>query len=59
MRVVITGGGGFIGSRLARALLARGKLTAPDGSEREISRIVLLDARVSGRRCRAIRGSRS
>ena len=43
MRVVITGGGGFIGSRLARALLARGKLTAPDGSERQISRIVLLD----------------
>ncbi len=43
MRVVITGGGGFLGSRLARALLARGKLTAPDGSERQISRIALLD----------------
>ncbi len=43
MRVVITGGGGFLGSRLARALLARGKLTGPEGSERQISRIVLLD----------------
>jgi nucleoside-diphosphate-sugar epimerase len=43
MRVVITGGGGFLGSRLARALLARGRLTAADGSERQISRIVLLD----------------
>ena len=44
MRVVITGGGGFLGSRLARTLLARGKLTAPDGAERQIARIVLLDA---------------
>jgi len=44
MRVVITGGGGFLGSRLARALLARGKLTAPEGTEREITRVVLLDA---------------
>ncbi|HUJ87318.1 MAG TPA: D-erythronate dehydrogenase [Burkholderiales bacterium] len=44
MRVVITGGGGFLGSRLARALLARGRLTAPDGAEREISRVVLLDS---------------
>ena len=43
MKVVITGGGGFLGSRLARALLARGKLTAPDGTERQISRVVLLD----------------
>ena len=44
MRVVITGGGGFLGSRLARALLARGRLTAPEGAEREIARVVLLDA---------------
>ena len=44
MRVVITGGGGFLGSRLARVLLARGRLSAPDGVEREITRLVLLDA---------------
>ncbi|HKI63640.1 MAG TPA: D-erythronate dehydrogenase [Burkholderiales bacterium] len=44
MRVVITGGGGFLGSRLARELLARGKLIAPDGTERAITRVVLLDA---------------
>jgi nucleoside-diphosphate-sugar epimerase len=42
MKVVVTGGGGFLGLRLARTLLARGKLTAA-GSEREISKIVLLD----------------
>lgn len=39
MKVLITGGGGFLGSRLARALLARGEL----GGQR-ISGIVLLDA---------------
>jgi D-erythronate 2-dehydrogenase len=38
MKVVITGGGGFIGSKLARALLARGTLAA-----QEISRLVLAD----------------
>jgi nucleoside-diphosphate-sugar epimerase len=42
MRVVITGGGGFLGLRLAKSLLARGKLTAAGGA-REIARIVLLD----------------
>jgi len=44
MKVVITGGGGFLGFRLARALLARGQLTAPDGRAGEISKLVLLDA---------------
>src|SRR3954468_6872345 len=39
MRVLITGGGGFIGSRLAKALLARGTLAGE-----KISRLVLLDA---------------
>src|SRR5882672_893636 len=38
MKILLTGGGGFIGQRLAKALLARGKL----GGE-PISRITLLD----------------
>ena len=39
MKVLITGGGGFIGSRLARALLARGSLAGE-----KISKLTLLDA---------------
>lgn len=43
MRVVITGGAGFLGARLARALLARGALAGPDGAPRRIERLVLVD----------------
>jgi nucleoside-diphosphate-sugar epimerase len=43
MRVVITGGAGFIGTRLARALLEQGSLTDASGTNREITQIVLLD----------------
>jgi nucleoside-diphosphate-sugar epimerase len=43
MKVVITGGGGFIGSKLAQALLARGTLADSDGRPRKISRLVLAD----------------
>jgi nucleoside-diphosphate-sugar epimerase len=43
MKIVITGGGGFLGFKLAKALLARGRLTGPDGREQEIAKIVLLD----------------
>src|SRR6187397_735371 len=43
MRIVITGGAGFLGNRLARKLLERGSLTDAHGREREIASIVLLD----------------
>jgi nucleoside-diphosphate-sugar epimerase len=44
MHVVITGGAGFIGLRLARRLLAQGSLCGPNGRSREIEQIVLFDA---------------
>ena len=43
MRIVITGGAGFLGTRLARKLLERGTLTDATGRTREIASIVLLD----------------
>ena len=43
MRVVITGGAGFIGRRLAERLLARGTLAGPDGRQTAIDELVLLD----------------
>ena len=44
MKVFITGGGGFIGYRLARRLLERGTLAGPDGTATPISAIKLFDA---------------
>ena len=43
MNVVITGGAGFIGRRLARALLGRGSLTGPAGPAQRIERLTLVD----------------
>ena len=43
MNVVITGGAGFLGMRLARTLLNRGTLQDTDGRDRPIDRIVLVD----------------
>ena len=43
MNVVITGGAGFLGQRLARRLLQRGMLAGADGSQQRIERITLLD----------------
>ena len=43
MKVLITGGGGFIGYRLAQALLKRGTLAGAEDKQESISEIVLLD----------------
>jgi nucleoside-diphosphate-sugar epimerase len=43
MRIVITGGAGFIGKKLARALLARGTLTDRHGTVQSIREITLFD----------------
>ncbi len=44
MRVVISGGGGFLGSMLCTKLLQRGSLIGPTGYSEPIERVVLLDA---------------
>ena len=44
MKVIITGGGGFLGSQLCSRLLDRGHLTGPEGNLEPIEQIVLLDA---------------
>lgn len=43
MKVLITGGAGFLGQRLARELLARGSLKDTGGTPRAITELVLLD----------------
>jgi len=43
MRIVITGGAGFLGRRLARAILARGQLTDASGARRQVREVLLVD----------------
>ena len=43
MRIVITGGAGFIGKKLARALLARGTLMDRHGTAQAMREITLFD----------------
>lgn len=45
MKVIITGGGGFLGSQLANKLAKRGELTGLSGGPEPIEEIILLDAR--------------
>ena len=60
MRIVITGGAGFLGTRLARKLLDRGTLTDANGRVREITSLTLLDvaepAAFADPRVRAVAG---
>lgn len=44
MKILITGGGGFLGSQLGDALLKRGTVVGPSGGQEPIDEIVLLDA---------------
>lgn len=43
MEILITGGAGFLGAKLAQELLARGTLAGRDGKQQTITRITLLD----------------
>jgi D-erythronate 2-dehydrogenase len=59
MHIVITGGAGFLGSKLATALLARGALTDARGTRRDIARLTLVDvapARIDDSRVTSVSG---
>jgi D-erythronate 2-dehydrogenase len=46
MKVIITGGTGFLGQRLATRILEQGWLFAPSGERQEVSELVLFDSRI-------------
>ena len=43
MQILITGGAGFLGTRLAKAILARGSMTDAGGATRRVSGVTLFD----------------
>ena len=50
MKIVITGGTGFLGLRLARQILAHGSATAPSGKKEPVDEMVLFDVVVPDKR---------
>ena len=49
MKVVITGGGGFLGKKLARRILQQGTLADADGRQQKVTELLLFDvAEASG-----------
>jgi nucleoside-diphosphate-sugar epimerase len=49
MKVVITGGGGFLGKKLARRILQQGSIAGPDGKPKNVRELLLFDvAKASG-----------
>ena len=43
MKVLITGGGGFLGYRLAQAILKKGTLADAEGNQKKVSESVVFD----------------
>ena len=56
MKVIITGGGGFLGNQLARRLLERGSLTGPSGAQEPIDDLVLFDVAFAAERRAGLEG---
>ena len=54
MKVVITGGGGFLGNQLARKLVRRGSLCGISGKAETIDELVIFDQKMSQQACEGL-----